>query len=80
VSRPADRPRPWYRNAGRGDDGRRVNLLKGRPKFHEARADWVRSGLATCGADIRRAGFVTTTPTQERACARCWAAAQAVLS
>jgi hypothetical protein len=34
----------WYRNAGRG-------------KYHKTTRDWVRSGLAVCGADIGRAGF-----------------------
>lgn len=35
----------WYRNAGRG-------------AYHKAREDWVRSGKAVCGAEIRRPGFV----------------------
>ena len=38
----------WYRNAGRG-------------AYHLERHDWVRSGKAVCGADIRHPGFVADT-------------------
>ena len=41
--------RSWYRNAGR-------------TRYHAARLDWIRSGRALCGADIRRPGFVSTGP------------------
>ena len=62
----------WYRNAGRGDNpGRKVNLNPNRPRFHKAREDWIRSGLAVCGADIRRAGFVQVRGIPSHACQRC---------
>ncbi len=53
----------WYRNAGR-------------TAYHKARTDWIRSGRAVCGADIRRAGFVADTVEQiaranKRACGHC---------
>jgi len=43
----------WYRNAGRA-------------RYHKARTDWVRSGRAVCGADIRRPGYVADTLEQAR--------------
>lgn len=30
--------------------------------YHAPSADWVRTGLAVCGADIGRAGYATTNP------------------
>ena len=56
--------RSWYRNAGR-------------TRYHAARPDWVRSGRALCGADIKRPGFVSDNGppahpgTSLGACAHC---------
>lgn len=53
----------WYRNAGR-------------TAYHKARNDWVRSGKAVCGAQIRRPGFAARDTAEveragQRACKHC---------
>jgi hypothetical protein len=50
----------WYRNAGRA--------------YHAAAADWVSTGLAVCGANIGRAGYVWSRDSvPPSACRRCHA-------
>jgi hypothetical protein len=51
----------WYRNAGH------------KTAYHQARADWVRSGKAICGASIATPGYVCDNPINltHKVCKRC---------
>lgn len=43
----------WYRNVGRTT------------KYHKAAPDWVKSGKAVCGEDIKRPAYVIDTRKNE---------------
>jgi hypothetical protein len=55
----------WYRNGTRG-------------AFHCEARNWVRSGLAVCGAAIKNPGYTVTSPVpgQTKLCQRCLKAVQ----
>ena len=63
--------KPWYRNAGKGDNiGTRVNLNADRPKYHLPGDNYISTGLALCGRKLNP-GFVSDDPPTGHRCERC---------